>query len=137
WNDGRRQDGWGRYTRRRKWYRDAELVDNTQNTGILPTELPASETKGSSVASSQTSTLVGSNLGSPTSNNKDISNVSSTPNKRRGFFRRNSRTSPQGSVQSNRTLFASDDEQDRSVVSESAAQAGDWNVGDEVKMGLG
>ena len=27
WNDGRRgQDGWGRYTRRRKWYRDAELV---------------------------------------------------------------------------------------------------------------
>lgn len=28
WNDGRRgQDGWDRYTRRRKWYRDAELVD--------------------------------------------------------------------------------------------------------------
>ncbi|MCJ1415325.1 peroxisome- protein [Xylographa parallela] len=136
WNDGRRQDGWGSYTRRRKWYRDAELVDNTQNTGSLPTELPASETKGSSVASSQTSTLVGGNPGSPTSN-KDTSNVSGTPNKRRGFFRRNSRTSPQGSVQSNRTLFASDDEQDHSVVSESVAQAGDWNVGDEVKMGLG
>ena len=111
-------------------------MDNTQNTGSLPTELPASETKGSSVASSQTSTLVGGNPGSPTSN-KDTSNVSGTPNKRRGFFRRNSRTSPQGSVQSNRTLFASDDEQDHSVVSESVAQAGDWNVGDEVKMGLG
>lgn len=28
WRDGRRgQDGWGRYTRRRKWVRDAELVD--------------------------------------------------------------------------------------------------------------
>ncbi|KAG2162103.1 hypothetical protein JADG_001842 [Aureobasidium aubasidani] len=28
WRDGRRgQDGWGRYTRRRKWLRDAELVD--------------------------------------------------------------------------------------------------------------
>ncbi|KAJ5902313.1 peroxisomal membrane protein Pex23-Penicillium chrysogenum [Penicillium taxi] len=28
WNDGRRgQDGWDRYTRRRKWYRDAELVE--------------------------------------------------------------------------------------------------------------
>ncbi|KAJ5752484.1 peroxisomal membrane protein Pex23-Penicillium chrysogenum [Penicillium odoratum] len=28
WNDGRRgQDGWDRYTRRRKWFRDAELVD--------------------------------------------------------------------------------------------------------------
>ena len=30
WNDGRRgQDGWGRYTRRRKWCRDAELVEVT------------------------------------------------------------------------------------------------------------
>jgi Integral peroxisomal membrane peroxin len=27
WNDPKRQDGWNRYTRRRKWYRDAELVD--------------------------------------------------------------------------------------------------------------
>ena len=28
WNDGRRgQDGWDRYTRRRKWCRDAELVE--------------------------------------------------------------------------------------------------------------
>ncbi|KGO50858.1 hypothetical protein PEX1_053840 [Penicillium expansum] len=28
WNEGRRgQDGWDRYTRRRKWYRDAELAD--------------------------------------------------------------------------------------------------------------
>ncbi|KAE8389708.1 integral peroxisomal membrane peroxin-domain-containing protein [Aspergillus alliaceus] len=30
WNDGRRgQDGWDRYTRRRKWCRDAELVEVT------------------------------------------------------------------------------------------------------------
>ena len=27
WDDGRKQDGWGRYTRRRKWIRDAELVE--------------------------------------------------------------------------------------------------------------
>ncbi|CAL5868490.1 uncharacterized protein PFLUO_LOCUS2716 [Penicillium psychrofluorescens] len=39
WNDGRRgQDGWDRYTRRRKWYRDAELVEigdeeNTNSSG--------------------------------------------------------------------------------------------------------
>jgi hypothetical protein len=37
WNDGRRgQDGWDRYTRRRKWYRDAELAElspsGTENT---------------------------------------------------------------------------------------------------------
>ncbi|KAF7718350.1 Uncharacterized protein PECH_001056 [Penicillium ucsense] len=31
WNDGRRgQDGWDRYTRRRKWYRDAELIDSQE-----------------------------------------------------------------------------------------------------------
>jgi len=29
WEDGRFEDGWGRYTRRRKWYRDAELVEVT------------------------------------------------------------------------------------------------------------
>ncbi|KAF2488059.1 integral peroxisomal membrane peroxin-domain-containing protein [Neohortaea acidophila] len=27
WEDGRREDGWSRYTRRRKWLRDAELVE--------------------------------------------------------------------------------------------------------------
>lgn len=27
WDDGRKEDGWGRYTRRRKWIRDAELVE--------------------------------------------------------------------------------------------------------------
>lgn len=29
WQDGRKTDGWGRYTRRRKWIRDAELVEVT------------------------------------------------------------------------------------------------------------
>lgn len=36
WNDGRREDGWGRYTRRRKWYRDAELVEITPSTEGSP-----------------------------------------------------------------------------------------------------
>ncbi|KAK3050813.1 hypothetical protein LTR09_007889 [Extremus antarcticus] len=27
WTDGLKEDGWGRYTRRRKWVRDAELVE--------------------------------------------------------------------------------------------------------------
>ena len=27
WHDGRKTDGWDRYTRRRKWFRDAELVE--------------------------------------------------------------------------------------------------------------
>ncbi|KAK0615596.1 integral peroxisomal membrane peroxin-domain-containing protein [Bombardia bombarda] len=59
WQNGRRgQDGWGRWTRRRKWYRDAELVEadgdveepplnGTANGGdstsavVLPPPLPA------------------------------------------------------------------------------------------------
>ncbi|KAI7635748.1 hypothetical protein KC343_g1634, partial [Hortaea werneckii] len=36
WLDGRKTDGWGRYTRRRKWMRDAELVE------ISPDEAPES-----------------------------------------------------------------------------------------------
>ncbi|KAL2003107.1 hypothetical protein VTN02DRAFT_4968 [Thermoascus thermophilus] len=46
WNDGRRgQDGWGRYTRRRKWYRDAELVEVTPSTENTPPETPSEPDK--------------------------------------------------------------------------------------------
>jgi hypothetical protein len=41
WRDGRRGlDGWGRYTRRRKWYRDAELVEATPSTEVTPVPTP-------------------------------------------------------------------------------------------------
>ncbi|KAK6430624.1 hypothetical protein LTR95_013217 [Oleoguttula sp. CCFEE 5521] len=40
WRDGRKTDGWGRYTRRRKWVRDAELVEvpppSTSTTNTPP-----------------------------------------------------------------------------------------------------
>lgn len=40
WRDGRRGvDGWGKYTRRRKWLRNAELVED--HTDELPAELSA------------------------------------------------------------------------------------------------
>ena len=41
WQDGRREDGWGRYTRRRKWYKDAELVEITPSTEVTPAVTPA------------------------------------------------------------------------------------------------
>lgn len=49
WQNGRRgQDGWGRWTRRRKWYRDAELVEvGDEEQGDLPSE-PAKVTTSSS-----------------------------------------------------------------------------------------
>ncbi len=41
WEDGNRDDGWGRYTRRRKWYRDAELVEATPDADNTPNASPA------------------------------------------------------------------------------------------------
>lgn len=50
WNDGRREDGWGRYTRRRKWFRDAELVEVTPSTQHSPaTTTPQSEDEAEKV----------------------------------------------------------------------------------------
>jgi hypothetical protein len=44
WKDGRRgADSWGRYTRRRKWLRDAELVENTPSTEVTPSRTPIAE----------------------------------------------------------------------------------------------
>ncbi|KAL6246541.1 hypothetical protein RBB50_006778 [Rhinocladiella similis] len=40
WEDGRKDDGWGRYTRRRKWFRDAELVEATPSIDPSPTGTP-------------------------------------------------------------------------------------------------
>ncbi|KAI0105117.1 integral peroxisomal membrane peroxin-domain-containing protein [Nemania sp. FL0031] len=43
WQNGRRGvDGWGRWTRRRKWYRDAELVEVSDESPVVtPPALPA------------------------------------------------------------------------------------------------
>ncbi|ETI22872.1 hypothetical protein G647_06949 [Cladophialophora carrionii CBS 160.54] len=41
WEDGSREDGWGKYTRRRKWYRDAELVEAAPSVEDTPSGTPA------------------------------------------------------------------------------------------------
>lgn len=111
-------------------------MDNAQIMNIIATELPAAEVKESSRATSPNGISTSTSLASPNLR-KDVGNAESTSTKRRGFFRRNSKTSTPSSVQSNRTLFASDDELDTPVVPERSEREGDWNVGDEVKMGLG
>ncbi|ROT42658.1 Pex24p-domain-containing protein [Sodiomyces alkalinus F11] len=51
WQNGRRgQDGWGRWTRRRKWYRDAELVE-IDEPSAPPTERITTPTQASASAS--------------------------------------------------------------------------------------
>ncbi|KAI0008365.1 Pex24p-domain-containing protein [Xylariaceae sp. FL0662B] len=44
WQNGRRgTDGWGRWTRRRKWYRDAELVEDPGDTAHSASPCPSPE----------------------------------------------------------------------------------------------
>ncbi|KAL8936050.1 MAG: hypothetical protein Q9211_004377 [Gyalolechia sp. 1 TL-2023] len=122
WNDGRRgHDGWGRYTRRRKWYRDAELVELSESemASSVATLVPDTPSKGSAVVSQVS---------------KESDDSSSSQRQRRGFLRRGSRSSAQsGSSSTSRTL-GNDDDNHRIPDHE---RNGDWGVGDDIKMGLG
>ena len=101
-------------------------MEVTRATADNTAELPATEAKFTADVLSDRLT--------PSKNENDASN---TPVKRRHFFRRNSKTSAHGSNHSSKALFASDEEQDHRVVAEPSERESDWNVGDEVKMGLG
>ena len=147
WNNGSTVDGWGKYARRRKWVRDAELVEVKEE----PKELPA-ETKGSSTSEKA------SEKGSPKKGDSpskghlsmagnealktstpakaaEASDAASTTTKRRGFFsRRNSNKT--SSSKSNRSVRRDDDEEPQTPSHRSEAE-GDLSLGDEMKMGLG
>ena len=43
WRDGKKSDGWGKYTRRRKWVRRAELVEVEMETGEEPYKVAGEE----------------------------------------------------------------------------------------------
>ncbi|KXH43531.1 integral peroxisomal membrane peroxin [Colletotrichum nymphaeae SA-01] len=58
WQNGRRgSDGWGRWTRRRKWYRDAELVEVSEDE--MAHELDASQAPSSARPGSPTTSPPG------------------------------------------------------------------------------
>ena len=131
WNDGRRgQDGWGRYTRRRKWYRDAELIENNEGSGL-----------GGSV-----DTLVPSRPGSAPSEpppdysqaikDGDAISSSSFQSKKRGFFRRGSRSSAHSSGDFSGTSTLRGDERDTQQLPLHQERDGYWGIGDDAKMGL-
>ena len=128
WNDGRRQDGWGRYTRRRKWYRDAELVE------VSP---------GSDINSSQTTLVPGSERASMDAPSdaphpaKEVDDSSSSQARKRGFSRKGSRSSGRSSGHAVSNVFSSDDEAEHYPLSAPQDRDGDWGIGDDVKMGLG
>ena len=142
--DGRRgQDGWGRYTRRRKWYRDAELVEvstaeqsqlddstATLKPPIIEQPHPASPM---SVPSSPSSTAKDS----------DTASVNSNQPRKRSFFSRSSKanTKESGDFSSGAsgasTLRGTEEDDGPQLPPSSQHTNRDWEIGDDVKMGLG
>lgn len=126
WNDGRRgQDGWGRYTRRRKWYRDAELVEVSHDPGldgstatIMPPPSEAPPDYSQAVKDS------------------DTNSSNSSQARRRGFFRRGSRSSAHSSGDYTSTSTMRGDERDTQQLPSHQESDGYWGIGDDAKMGL-
>lgn len=124
WQGGRAQDGWGRYTRRRKWVRDAELVE-------VPTQEDAGKGGTASALPAIDEEVGGSR-------------------KKRGFFGRRltgSSSTKKSSVSSkSESIKSNDDEEKDSKTARRLNEDGEdektlqreaWDVGDDVKMALG
>ncbi|KAI9746709.1 MAG: peroxisome- protein [Claussenomyces sp. TS43310] len=122
WQNGRRgQDGWGRYTRRRKWYRDAELVEETNSPEMPPTADPVTSSNTSVTSSKEVSqNIEAADL--PRQSLDDTASISSARSS--GFRPHARRRSNAGS--------SSIDEETRLL----PRSGGDWGVGDDVRMGL-
>ncbi|KAI1134670.1 Pex24p-domain-containing protein [Hypoxylon sp. FL0543] len=161
WQNGRRgADGWGRWTRRRKWYRDAELVEISDETASPPPpELPARPRPVPTLSTEKVDTSAPSTANLETSMNEEpdkngkeeddaVSLLSTSsksarfrlsgPSLRRrttGGTHRSRRTSEAASLRSN------DDEGSLTPALELEIQGhqkeqGQWGIGDEAQMGL-
>ncbi|KAK1754243.1 integral peroxisomal membrane peroxin-domain-containing protein [Echria macrotheca] len=161
WQNGRRgQDGWGRWTRRRKWYRDAELVEadveiepasgsaeiGSQTATPTPAKLsqqPSSETETQVPARSSQS---GSSydVDKEMEDDYDGASILSTSSRSARFkpptMRRRVTDS---SHRSRRTSVATSEDDAASLGTQvglalqGAGKEGEsWGVGDEVRMGL-
>ncbi|PQE09673.1 peroxisomal membrane pex31 protein [Rutstroemia sp. NJR-2017a BBW] len=124
WQNGRRgQDGWGRYTRRRKWYRDAELVEVSSSTEITPSPTPTPESPDSTSDRTRLSSFSSSRTPPPEySDNSSIKSRSSS-----GFRVGGSRRDERKSRKASASVHSDDDRPPRPR---------DWGISDEVMMGL-
>ncbi|KAI9850769.1 MAG: peroxisome- protein [Thelocarpon superellum] len=147
WRDGRRGlDGWGRYTRRRKWYRDAELVEltstpsaqaNDANSALQDSSTNPDITKDKDDSSASTGRKRswfrggGKNGGRRGSNNSNVSNTGNSNSHLNGNSNRNSSTEIEmGSSP------PTGGEEDHPAVRLRQDRDGDWGVGDDAEMGL-
>ncbi|KAI9830569.1 MAG: peroxisome- protein [Phylliscum demangeonii] len=149
WRDGRRRaDGWGRYTRRRRWYRDAELIEvSRSNVDDAAASAPPSETR-STAADSEATTVMEKEEGTAADGREDDRGKAESaglPRKRK-WFQKSSRSDTGGGAPpaGRRTesqpaaLRSYDGEEDYPGLGRlRGADEGGWAIGDDAKMGLG
>jgi hypothetical protein len=158
WRDGRRgQDGWGRYTRRRKWYRDAELVEATPSTEITPVPTPKyAPTEDGLDLDPNHLTKLSSNLSVASSTDPTLvddreyaasvisdTDAASTKSKRSSWFKKKRRSkSTSGSV-SNVTIASEgtdvsrrSEEDDVHSPIDRTVREDEWRLGDDIRQHL-
>jgi len=141
WRDGRRgQDGWGRYTRRRKWYRDAELVEVTPSTEVTPSPTPKVNPAGNATLSEAESTQTDDPPPEYTSTTKDDTDTTSTKSRKRRWFQKNSRagsdkSSTMASSGSVDLDIRSDDDDIHTPLRQE--RENEWGLSDDFRMELG
>lgn len=161
WRDGHRgKDGWGRYTRRRKWYRDAELVESTPSTEVTPVPTPRADplnpsspdpnhltrlsSNTSSVASSRDPTLVPSEYAASVASDAavDDGDAGSTQSKR-GWFKKKKRSKSNAGSAGRETVGSAGtdggrerDEDDIVTPIERTAREDEWRLGDDIRQHL-
>ncbi|ORY17834.1 integral peroxisomal membrane peroxin-domain-containing protein [Clohesyomyces aquaticus] len=150
WRDGRRGvDGWGRYTRHRKWYRDAELVEVTPSTEVTPIPTPKFDpVRDASEPPTPTPKLPGpadtanGQLSLDDANSAmDDTDTASTKSKR-SWFKRRSRSAAGSdkaatvASSSSTNLSRRSDEDDVHSPLERNIREDEWRLGDDIRMQL-
>lgn len=141
WQDGRKDDGWGRYTRRRKWFRDAELVEVTNSTEVTPSVTPNTKEALSDAEAPNAPKATGNDFGGDGSVDLSVE-AKAAAAKKRWFNRDRSDSKNSSGKNTGKESFKSDrsrDGPDQDVLSPwriSEARE-DYGFGDDAKMGLG
>lgn len=167
WRDGRRgQDGWGRYTRRRKWLRDAELIDVVpEEEKPTPTPTPAAQTTEKpkppptpprpTPSRNQSSNLTQALKNAPQhthtpsmttastiTTSSDIGSPSSSY-KRKSWLpgsagnRTRTTSNASGSTEGRKSRAAMENDDVVPPITRLKNDEADWGLGDDVSMGLG
>lgn len=117
-------DGWGRYTRRRKWYRDAELVEISASTEVTPSPTPTRDSSAEALRSPVVPSDPPPEYAESVKSMKSIDSAKSSGFRPGSIRRRGSKS--RGSSLSH----ASDDDRPHT------RREADWGIGDDARMGL-